>query len=567
MPTDIALSSIEADIAIVGAGVAGLFCAWQLLQADPTRRIVVFDRLNRTGGRLDTDLIQLKDSSGKTVEVKDEEGGMRFNTSMQELFTVLGRLGLCNQIVPFKMGDSNNRYFIRGKSFTSAESKANDNAIWSELYHLEPAERNRNPVEIITTVYHQLLSENGVAPPANPTPKFWQRFRLEFKHQGIPLNEWGLWALMNAFGYSRECIAMMADTIGFAGPFYSQVSAGEAYQILEDFPADPTFYTLEKGFSMLPNTLAERIEQQGGQILLQSLVTRISRDGGGKFVLDLQPAVENRVLPLAAHASQVILALPAEALNTLYASSPVLHGEGDPTRLLSNIHSSIGMRLCKINLYFEQAWWRDGSTGQPPVSDGGSFTSLPVGAAYVFDPLQGESATGPAAVTIYCDFNNTTFWESLQAIGPKFDSPLQREHNRQRPQLMFPASQKIVDEALQQFQLLFKADNIASPVLTSYRLWSGEQQFGHAYHQWARFADDAKVKPEIANPVPHLFICNEAYSDDQGWVNGSLRSAEIVLTEHFGIAPLVLDPAQWKMPCTLPAHAQQRRPMGLFGAR
>jgi len=84
------------DIAIVGAGVAGLFCARQLLQADPTRRIVVFDRLNRTGGRLDTDLIQLKDSSGKTVEVKDEEGGMRFNTSMQELFTVLGRLGLCN---------------------------------------------------------------------------------------------------------------------------------------------------------------------------------------------------------------------------------------------------------------------------------------------------------------------------------------------------------------------------------------------------------------------------------------------------------------------------------------
>ena len=66
-------------------------------------------------------------------------------------------------------------------------------------------------------MYHQLLSENGAAPPANPTPEFWQRFRLEFKHQGIPLNEWGLWALMNAFGYSRECIAMMAETIGFAG--------------------------------------------------------------------------------------------------------------------------------------------------------------------------------------------------------------------------------------------------------------------------------------------------------------------------------------------------------------
>ncbi len=109
-------------------------------------------------------------------------------------------------------------------------------------------------------------------------------------------------------------------------------------------------------------------------------------------MLDLQPVVENRVLPLAAHASQVILALPTEALNTLYVSSPALHGEGDPGAAAQQ-HSQCpsGMlRLCKINLYFEQAhWWRDGSMGQPPVSDGGSFTSLPVNAAYVFDPLQG----------------------------------------------------------------------------------------------------------------------------------------------------------------------------------
>ncbi len=108
-------------------------------------------------------------------------------------------------------------------------------------------------------------------------------------------------------------------------------------------------------------------------------------------------------------------------------------------------------------------------------------------------------------MTIYCDFNNTTFWEIAAGHDRpevRFAVAAERAHNRQRPQLMFPASQRIVDEALRQFQLLFKANNILSPVLTSYRLWSGEQQFGHAYHQWARFADDAKVKPEIANPVP-----------------------------------------------------------------
>ena len=98
----------SADVVIVGAGVAGLYCAYRLLKEDPKRRVVLFDLLNRVGGRLDTDLVRIRDLDGKLVAVKDEEGGMRFNQSMTELLALLHELGMDGDIVPFGMGSDDN---------------------------------------------------------------------------------------------------------------------------------------------------------------------------------------------------------------------------------------------------------------------------------------------------------------------------------------------------------------------------------------------------------------------------------------------------------------------------
>ena len=40
------------DIAIVGGGVSGVYCAWRLKQDDPTRKIALFEGSGRIGGRL-----------------------------------------------------------------------------------------------------------------------------------------------------------------------------------------------------------------------------------------------------------------------------------------------------------------------------------------------------------------------------------------------------------------------------------------------------------------------------------------------------------------------------------
>jgi len=414
------------------------------------------------------------------------------------------------------------------------------------LYNLSPNERNQSPVGIITAIYNDLVEKNGEIPPPFPTEEFWQRFRLDFKYQGIPLNQWGLWSLYRAYGLSEECIRMMADAVGFAGPFFSLVSAGEAYQILEDFPAKPVFASLKFGYESLPKAMADWLTAKGVTIHLSTTVTRVDKKDE-----ELAIEVASGKRPHHISCDKLILAVPSTALQALMQNSPALNAEKNPrhAELQRDIDSVVPMRLCKVNLYYREAWWRDnGPDGRPDVTDGGSFTSLPLGSVYAFDPIEGESATGPAALTIYCDFNNTNFWEQLQAVGPMFTSPLQEEHNETVPQVLFPASQAIVTEATRQIAGLFQVVAVPQPVLTSFRLWSGEHEFGFAYHQWARFADDRAVIKSIASPVENVYACNEAFSDDQGWVNGSLRSANNVLGTYFGIGPLPSQPADKKLP-------------------
>ncbi len=534
------------DVLIVGGGVSGLYCAYRLLDEQPGLKIAIVEKDGRVGGRLDTDRVVILDDSGKPVEAKDEEGGMRFNFQMQELMELAHRLNLDSHIVPFGMGAANNRYYVRGHSFTVGEAAANGNAIWSQLYTLDVREQGLSPGQLIDSVYRAILAQNRCDPPANPTPEFWQRFRNAFHYDGTPLNAWGLWSLLRRYGYSQECIAMLSDVLGFAGPFHSSSNAGDALQILLDFPSDPKFHAFDQGFSTLIDALVAQINRKASITI-------------GATVVTLEAAADKRIgarwqstpgvypdAPQHGHisADRVILALPKNALQTLTTASPLLAGDGEAyARLQRNLEAAVGMVLTKVNLYFDNAWWRDGSTNRAPIADGPSFTDLPADSFYVFDPIAGTSSTGPAALTLYCDFNNADFWRELQEIGPTFTSPLQQHYDSEVPQVLFAASQAVVDEMRRQLQDVFATFTVPQPVLTSYRRWGDSEFFGYAYHQWARGADDRAVIPQLARPYENLalYICGEAYSDQQGWVNGALRSADIVLTTYFGVKAWVAD--------------------------
>lgn len=566
-------------IAIIGAGVSGLYCAWRLLEADPGRRVTIVERLNRIGGRLDTDIVEI--AGGR--KVREEEGGMRFNYGMTELMTLNRALGLCDQIVPFPMAspDGTNRFFVRGRSFSTAAAAASDQMIWSHLYRLSPEETGFSPTDLVTNAFNAILRANGAQPEDGRPPEFWTRFREEFRWGGRPMKDWQVWGLLRTMGYSEECVDMLSQTIGFAGPFKSMANAGDAFQILADFPDDPHYYTFKNGFSTLPDALAAELERRHGdnvRVLLCADVDSVSRRAGG-FRLDVTEAPEERdsrpSIPGGVRkrieAETLIVAVAAKGAEDLFHRSPAFRDDPDAERLWNAIHSALGMKLMKINLYFDHAWWRDGESGRPPVQFGPNFSDLPVNAVYPFYALPeqerllhgaAEDEGGPAALTIYCDFDKTNFWHGLQAGGPMFFSPLQEKESARRPQRIYGASVAVVDAAKAQFQKLFGVKDVPDPVLTSYRLWDGENDFEFAYHQWRMGVGDAAVRDYLSHPIEGVHFCNEAFSDMHGWVNGSLRSANLALA-HFGLKPL--DGAPCESPHDAPpASAAARRP-GLWG--
>ena len=73
--------------------------------------------------------------------------------------------------------------------------------------------------------------------------------------------------------YSNEAITMLYRVLGFNGTFLSEMNAGEAFQLLEDFPSDPGFKTLSNGFSTLPNALVDQVGMD--RIFLETRVDRI----------------------------------------------------------------------------------------------------------------------------------------------------------------------------------------------------------------------------------------------------------------------------------------------------
>ncbi|AZZ97595.1 FAD-dependent L-amino acid oxidase [Pseudoalteromonas sp. R3] len=571
------------EVAIVGAGMAGLYSAWRLQNESNCEKLAIFERSNRTGGRLDSDLIQFKNQHSNTpptITVKEEQGGMRFLfDGMDDLMALFLNLDLQDQIVPFPMNSGgDNRLFFRGKSF-SVNTAAQDNyKIWSELYNLAPSEQGVNPKDIVNVVFNRILQANPQfkARPEVRGPEFWQAFRLECQWQGKTLNEWTLWDLYTAMGYSQECINMLYRVLGFNGTFLSQMNAGVAYQLLEDFPAGVQFKTFKDGFSTLPNALVDKIGTDN--IHLQTSIEEISYlEADNRYELHYLHTDENgRSHKGKVTADKVILALPRLALEKLFVRSNAFNtlDKERSEQLWNTLQTTSNQPLLKINLYYDNAWWGRGTTGRPAVEFGPNFADLPTGSVYPFyavneelvaalmyqerktdpsdstqaklDHISNEKYERPAALTIYCDYLNINFWSALQNIGETYHHPHQDQYVTDIPGDIYPASTAVVEQATRFFKDIFNTHYVPEPILTSARIWQGgvrfdvppSQQFGFGVHQWAVGADDKKVMEELTEPLPNLFTCGEAFSDYQGWVEGALRSTDLALTKGFGLQPL-----------------------------
>lgn len=94
----------------------------------------------------------------------------------------------------------------------------------------------------------------------------------------------------------------------------------------------------------------------------------------------------------------------------------------------------------------------------------------------------------------------------------------------------YKAPKRMIREMVRQLQKVH--DLSFTPVVrnASFKDW-GDDPFGGGWNSWNIGVNSEVVKRKIVNPIPGcpLFICGEAYSDGQGWVEGALQTADMML--------------------------------------
>lgn len=515
----------DLDVAVIGAGIAGVYAAWRLRtlgaaspaladlakrRSDNKLRVGLFEYANRIGGRLYSQAVPGVD--GPPAEL----GGMRFLGSHRRVRGLLGKLGYDPdrhlRVLPAK--DDRNVYYVRGQHFTEAD--------WGRQgfippYRLEQHERGKSPAELLMEVV--------------------QRHR---KRAGA-LRDRGFWNLLTD-ELSTEAYLLLREAGGYDNIFNNWNAAEAIPFFLANFAPGLVYYALNDGFQSLPLRTAEAFREAGGHVALNYRLHRLDLEGNRinltfdagdptKFRYRRLPPGDAARTHSAAH---VVLAMPRRSIELLDPGSFLF----DDTSFQENLRTVLPQPAFKIVAAYRRPWWAESRH----VAVGRSLTDLPIRrCTYWHTAANKDSSENSVLMVSYNDSVSVEFWAGLARQGERYEPPLHAcppgvPISNEVRGLSAPAA--MVDELHGQLRELHGLSRLADPptgrivppYVTLYRDWT-EEPFGGGWHFWKIGADSGRVMQAMRHPIPSvpLYVCGEAWSRQQGWVEGALESADDVL--------------------------------------
>jgi len=520
------------DIAIVGGGVSGVYSAWKLKQKYPSKKIVVFEGGNHIGGRL------LSVVPPHIPDMVAELGGMRILENGQPLIVKL--INDLNELLPgdeqitlydFPVDQPQNIAYLRGVYLRLADFAAQPNKV---PYNLTFLEKGGSPGGIIVNAIEQIVP--GIT-AEGLSEKDRQLMAQNANFAGEPLYKQGFWNVLYRV-ISGEAYQFGIDAGGYDSTLSNWNAADAIPWFLSDFGITPVYKGFTNGYQQVPNSLAKFFTGMGGEIRLNTKLDGFV-NAGGKFHL----SVKGEII----EADSLILAMPRRSLDLLAPTSP-------PLQEAQQLISSVTPRpLFKLFTTYNTPWWlaagyTDTKADPPayvPVEAGRSVTDLPVRQTYYWPKSDGQPATAGEAMLLasYDDGNNIGFWDGLRPqrkqawkqglAHPKIENPFLGDAAENKEDLdwyEYQAPIPMVQEVARQLQLMHGLSHTPVVKNAAFRDW-GEDPFGGGWNSWNIGVKSWEVKEQITQPINnlHLYICGEAYSDYQGWVEGALQTADIML--------------------------------------
>lgn len=535
------------DIAIIGGGVSGTYSAWRLQSTfGAKQKIGLFEYSNRIGGRLYSRKLP------GLPNVIAELGGMRYIPEDHIMVkTLVNELGLpkkdfpMGSSLPLYPGDKNspvahadnNIFYLRGEYFRYRDFAEHPDKI---PYKLAWSEQGYGPENLQVKVMNLIC-------PGFADMSLCEQMRV--KVYGKEIWKYGFWNLLYRV-LSNEGYQFMKD----AGGYDANVANANAVTQLPatEYSDDTEFLTLKNGFQSLPLTLAEQFTLAGGvypsseRVSMNQRLTEITYNQNDKFRYTLtfqktetsgagvtiDSACGSRT---EVKANKIILAMPRRSLELIKSEF------FDDKWLKENIKSVLIQKAFKMFMAYEQPWWR--SMG---LVAGRSVTDLPIRQTYYMgtecEQEGGESNMNSLLMASYNDIETIPFWKGLEK-GELFQGyqPNKTECRYKNEQIVprheFQITQDMVDSAQFQIEVLHNQKELPKPYSAVYQEWSADP-YGGGWHEWKANYRIDQIMCKMRHPVDSqdIYIVGEAYSYEQGWVEGALNTAESMLEEFFELS-------------------------------
>lgn len=249
---------MNADIVIVGAGIAGLRCGIELLRKSPRKTVVILEKYNYKGGRVVTYKKTLQDVKGDCTHLQWENGAGRIHSSHTKVLDLVKEYKLTT--IPL----STEQFYI-----TKGETKPNT---FDDLMHLFlPSLKEFQPSILATHTLREL-------------------FEMLLKEKAN--------SFLNEFPYRAEVDTLRADR-GIES-FAEEMGTYEGYVVVKE------------GLSAIIQGMVKEFEELGGHIFLNHSVTEIQKEGETYLVKSKTKAGD-----VVWESKKVICALHSEALKQI----------------------------------------------------------------------------------------------------------------------------------------------------------------------------------------------------------------------------------------------------------
>ncbi|HRK61097.1 MAG TPA: NAD(P)/FAD-dependent oxidoreductase [Candidatus Omnitrophota bacterium] len=482
------------DVLICGAGISGLYCGQRILE-DAARkgrkiRVGIIESRSRVGGRIWTTRFP------EFPDTNLELGAFRFMENHHLVAKLVKKYGLKTELVH---SEDQQLYFLRGKKYIKNNVRAINSA-----YHLQPAEAGMTAAQLLEFAIKKAM------------PGYrWDSFKAPHDQIQLALKK----ADASNLGFkhfllqfiSNEAFCLIRDSSGYDSSFFNWNSREALAHVVNDFVLSPKSFSLHGGSDQLIKSLKADFLELGGEIYLNTSLQNFNlvRSGSERVIQCGVSDGKSKKTQLV-KAKELILAIPQKPLFQLMHRSPAIRSP-EVDRLLSSVYP---LNAVKIFLGYDTSWWKKVC---PQVTM--SISDSPLRKTFYQLPTKKDGKNkGGVLLAAYSDMENFYFWDGLMPPASSGNSKDMAE----------------VNSAVTAMLSRMHGAKVPVPVAGKIIRWSTEHA-GAAFHAWKPGVDCIKVRENISKPVADVpvYICGEAYSSYQCWMEGALISADSMLNKYF----------------------------------